>query len=88
MTLQHHTEIFEIIQNDLENPRAIDRLAALLDAPDVLAEDPVFLAYCELPHIGPNNDWNGLRSAAMKLKRDWEFNVLAAAQAIKNKKRK
>lgn len=77
---------FAIIRENISSTDAVTRLAALLDAPEILADDAVFLAYCELPNIGPANDFDGVRSTALKLKWDWELNVLAPAQAIRAKR--
>ena len=72
---------FKIIREDIANPDAVARVAKQLVHPNDLAEDSVFLAYCDLANIGPDNDYNGVRSTALKLKWDWELNVLAPAQA-------
>lgn len=76
---------FKIVREDIESADAIKRLSILLDNPDALAENPVFKAYCELPNLGPENDYDGVRSTALKLKWDWEFNVLFPAQALRKR---
>jgi hypothetical protein len=75
---------FELLNRSIENNDAA-RIAALLEEPAKLADDATFLAYCEVGNLGPANDWNGVRSTANKLKRDWEFSVLFPAQAIRFK---
>ena len=72
---------FQIVREDISNPDAVARVLAQLACPNDLAEDSVFLAYCDLASIGPDNDYDGVRSTALKLKWDWELNVLAPAQA-------
>jgi len=73
---------FKIIREDIANPDAVSRLSKQLAAcPNPLGDDPVFLAYCDLATLGPDNDHDGVRSTALKLKWDWELNVLAPAQA-------
>lgn len=72
----------KIVRDDLTNLEAIERVAAQLLAPERLAEDPVFKAYCELSGIGPNNDYDGSRSCALRLKREWEYNVLFPANQV------
>jgi len=77
---------FELLNRSIENNDAA-RIAALLEEPVKLADDATFLAYCEVANLGPANDWNGVRSTATKLKRDWEFKVLFPAQEIHARKR-
>ena len=73
---------FKIIREDIANPDAVARVTKQIAAcPNELGDDSVFLAYCELATLGPDNDYNGVRSTALKLKWDWELNVLAPAQA-------
>lgn len=73
----------KIIRDDLTNLDAIERVADQLFSPDKLAEDPVFRAYCELSGIGPNNDYDGSRSSALRLKREWEYKVLFPAKIVR-----
>jgi hypothetical protein len=71
---------------DLVDPKSsATRLAKLFDTPDILAEDKVFLAYCEAGNIGAKNDWDGERSNAQRIKRDWEFHVLNPARFIRSR---
>jgi len=72
---------FGLVREDIANPNAVTRVARQLANPNDLAEDPVFLAYCDLATLGPDNDHDSVRSTALKLKWDWELNVLAPAQA-------
>lgn len=81
----NHISIFNTISEDIKDTQAPARLAALLETPDELAQNSVFIAYTQLGHVGPDNDWNGLRSCALKLKWDWEFNVLFPAQALRKR---
>jgi hypothetical protein len=75
---------FKLVREDISNLDAIERVATQLCRPDRLAEDPVFLAYCELPNIGPRNDYDGVRSTALALKREWEAAVLFPAQIVRS----
>ena len=72
---------FQLVREDITHPDAVARVASQLVHPNDLAEDCIFLAYCDLATLGPDNDWDGVRSTALKLKWDWELNVLAPAQA-------
>jgi hypothetical protein len=75
---------FKLVREDITNLDAIERVATQLCRPNTLAEDPVFLAYCELPNLGPDNDYDGVRSTAIALKREWENRVLAPAQIVRS----
>ncbi len=75
---------FKLVREDIANLDAIERVATQLCTPVKLAEDPVFLAYCELPNLGPANDYDGVRSTAIALKREWETAVLFPAQIVRS----
>jgi hypothetical protein len=81
-----HPALRTLLEDLLDPKSSAIRLAKLLDTPDILAEDKVFLAYCESGNIGAKNDWDGKRSNAQRIKRDWEFHVLHPAQIMRLRK--
>lgn len=48
-----------------------------------LHELPAFLAWCELTSFGPKNDWNGQRSAALRLYNEIQTEIVVPACAIR-----
>jgi hypothetical protein len=84
MTSNFTHPAFKLVREDISNLDAIERVATQLCRPQTLAEDPVFLAYCELPNLGPANDYDGVRSAAIALKCEWEAAVLFPAQIVRS----
>jgi hypothetical protein len=47
-----------------------------------LQDEPTFEAYCELTGYGPANDWNGQRSAALRLYDEITTEIVVTACAI------
>ena len=80
-----HPALRTLLEDLRDSNNSATRLAKLLDTPDILAGDKVFLAYCEAGNIGAKNDWDGERSNAQRIKRDWEFHVLDPARFMRSK---
>jgi hypothetical protein len=77
-------EEFRIVREDINNLDAIERVAIQLCNPAKLAADPVYLAWCKLPSMGPDNDYNGIRSTAVSLMREWESKVMTPARLVRS----
>jgi hypothetical protein len=59
--------------NNIRNSTARIALAMLNDT---LHKDISFNAYSDLLNFGPKNDWDGTRSSAERISREWEEKVL------------
>ena len=77
--------IAETLRFDYLNEKAaIARLAcAFLN--ESAHEDVSYAASCDLTWVGPKNDWNGLRSAAERVRREWEERILEPALVLYRK---
>lgn len=68
----------------LNEKAAIARLAcAFLN--ETAHEDASYAASCDLDYVGPKNDYNGLRSAAERVRIEWETRILQPALALYRK---
>lgn len=65
----------------LDERKAIARLALAFKNGNA-EKDVSFSAYCDLGNFGPKNDWNGQRSSAERIAREWENRILNPALAL------
>ena len=72
-------EVCDALRLDYLDEEASKERIACSVPNDTLGDDVAFSVYCELLNFGPKNDWNGHRSAATRVAREWEARILNPA---------
>lgn len=78
-------ELAAILAFDYLDAKAAIARVALATLNNRLEDDESFKASCELIDFGPANDWNGLRSAARRINKEWEDRILTPALLLHHK---